>query len=881
MHNSEAREWLDALSDIVEFKSKTEAEEILQQVMAHAKTLSLKTQTSVNTPYCNTIPVSEQVAMPDDGSLAEVLMRYMRWNVICMVMRAHNYAPELGGHIGTYASTAALFEVGLNYFFRANKKNKLGDLVYFQGHAIEGIYARAYMEGRLDENDLQHFRCESTREGKGLSSYPHPWLMPDFWEFPSVCLGLAPMQSIYQAHFLRYMEARGLLEVSDRHVWMICGDGELNEPESLGALNIAAREKLDNLTFVISCNLQRLDGLVCGNGSVIQEYEGVFKGAGWHVIKVVWSSAWDALFQKDTAGLLQERMGNLVDGEFQDALSKDGAYFRQAFFGQSPELLALVSDLSDEDIKDTLLTGGHDFKKLYAAYAAALAHKGQPTVILAKTVKGFGLGQSGESQNIAHNAISVSPEDRLAYRKRFNIPLSDEQIDHLAFAKPPEGSPEAAYLLKQREALGGFMPSRDATCPALAVPDLAFFEPVLKGFDKPMSTTMGFVRIFNLLLRDKDIKDRLVPITSDEARTFGMEGLFRQLGIYAPFGQQYLPEDKHQLMYYREMKNGQFLEEGITEAGCTSTWIAAATSYANNGVAMIPFFIYYSMFGYQRTGDFIWSAGDSMARGFLIGATAGRTTLSGEGLQHQDGHNYLMFSFVPNCVTYDPAFIYELAVIVQHGLDRMYAQQENVFFYITAMNENYDQPAMPEGASDGILRGLYCYESANAVDKKHVRLLGAGAILTEVLKAKEILANNYGVSADIWSVTSFNELYKDVRAVTRHNCLNPLQDKKESYVKTCLAGQESPVIVATDYIKLVAEQIRSEIDAPYYILGTDGFGRSDTRPALRAFFEVDAPMIAYTALVGLYEAGVITAADLKAAKTDLKIDSNKPEPVTV
>ena len=870
----ESKEWLEALESLVEFNDKAYANVILEQLNQYAQKLGLSASSGGNTPYVNTI-AEDAVALPDDLDQLEQLMPYLRWNAIAMVMRAGKFASELGGHIASYGSVAYLFEVGLNYFFRGRTDDFPGDLVYFQGHSSPGVYSRAYLEGRMDEKQLDAFRQEITNT-PGLSSYPHPWLMPDFWQFPTVSMGLSPMMAIYQAHILTYLENRGLTDNKGRKVWAFCGDGEMGEPESLGLLNIAGREKLDNLIFVVNCNLQRLDGPVWAAGQIIQEFERVYRGAGWNVIKVMWGSGWDALFKKDQAGILLERMDQLNDGEFQNYNSKDGAYIREHFFN-APELKALVADMDDATLKKTLLNGGLDPKKVYAAYHAAVNHQGQPTVILAHTVKGYGMGDSGEGVNIAHNAKKMSADDLQAFGERFGLSLSREQIENLDFIKPNKKLLD--YVKARRADLGGFIPERCAEAPTLPTPELSVFKAQLESSgERELSSTMAFVRILSILLRDPALKERVVPIMADESRTFGMEGLFRQIGVYSVYGQPYEPEDKNVLMYYREAKDGQLLQEGLSEAGAMSSWVATATSYASNGLPMIPFYVYYSMFGFQRVGDLVWAAADMRARGFIMGGTAGRTTLAGEGLQHQDGHNLLMFSMVPNCISYDPTFAYELAVIIREGIRRMFTEQEDVFYYITLMNENYTHPAMPEGAEDGIIKGMYRFRSAK---KAQLQLMGSGAILREVIKAADLLEKEFNVSADIWSVTSFNELRKDMESVERHNRLQPEAEQKVSYVQQCMADVSVPVIAATDYIRLYADQIRTQINAPYYVLGTDGFGRSDTRVALRDFFEVDAKMIAYTALKALCDQGDFSQADLLKARQQLAIATDRPDPMTV
>lgn len=877
---NETQEWVEALHFVAEADGTERAQFLLNTLSKQAAAAGVQAD-NTRTAYVNSIPTAQETKMPDDGTMLEKLTNIMRWNAIAMVMQGGKFSPELGGHIASFASIATLYEVGQQYFFHAPTDDHGGDLIYFQGHSSPGIYARAYLEGRLSKTQLEHFRREI--DGQGISSYPHPWLMPNFWQFPTVSMGLGPLMAIYQAKFLKYLHNRGLADTAKRKVWAFCGDGEMGEPESLGAINLAGREQLDNLIFVINCNLQRLDGPVWGNGQVIQEYEGLYRGAGWQVIKIIWGEAWERLFEKDTSGLLMQRISELVDGEYQNYSAKDGAYMREHFFGKYPELLELVADMSDEDLK-ALEDGGHDPQKVYAAYAKAVAHTGQPTVILAKTVKGYGMGTAGEALNVTHQTKKMNVEALKAFRDRFAIDITDQQIENLELYKPEDNSPEIQYLKKQREQLGGYLPARQVKSQPFAIPALSAFDAQLKGTgEREVSTTMAFVRILGTLLKDKAIKQAVVPIVADESRTFGMEGLFRQVGIYSPFGQRYQPEDRQQLMYYREDEKGQLLQEGLSEAGAMSSWIAAASSYASNDVPMIPFYIYYSMFGFQRVGDLAWAAGDLRARGFIIGGTAGRTTLAGEGLQHQDGHNLLMFSFVPNCVSYDPTFAYEMAVIIQHGLQRMYADEEDVYYYITAMNENYTHPPMPEAVESGIIAGMYLFREANQKNKHTVQLLGSGAILREVIKAADILQSEFNVSADIWSVTSFNELRKNVESVARHNRLHAgsEQANRQSHVQQCLQGRSGPVIAATDYLKLFADQIRQAVEQPYHVLGTDGYGRSDTRAALRDFFEVNANMIAYTALQALVDMGEWPAEKLVAAKQQLGIDADRVDPITV
>lgn len=871
----ETQEWLDALDSLIKHAGADRAKAILKKLSARAHSAGINLPAT--TPYVNTIPASADAPYPGDQELEDKISALIRWNAIAMVLRAGKHAPELGGHIATFASAATLYEVGFNHFFHAATAEHPGDLLYIQGHSSPGIYARAYLEGRLTEEQLDNFRQEVN--GNGLSSYPHPWLMPDFWQFPTVSMGLGPLQAIYQARFLKYLENRGLIKNGERKVWVFLGDGEMDEPESLGALTVAAREGLDNLIFVVNCNLQRLDGPVRGNSKIIQELEGVFYGAGWNVIKVIWGSGWDKLLAKDKQGLLQDRMDEVVDGEYQNYRARDGAYIREHFFGAHPELQALAADLSDEELW-SLRRGGHDRVKVYSAYAAATQHRGQPTVILAKTVKGYGMGAAGEGMNITHQQKKMDIEALKAFRDRFNVPVADEHIAEAPFFKPAPDSPEQQYLQARRKALGGYLPARRRETESLTVPELAAFDTALKGTgDREISTTMAFVRLLNILMKDKQLGKRIVPIIPDESRTFGMEGMFRQYGIYSHVGQLYKPVDADQVMYYREEKNGQILEEGINEGGAFSSWMAAATSYSTNNVPMIPFYIYYSMFGFQRIGDLAWAAADMQARGFLIGGTAGRTTLAGEGLQHQDGHSHIQAGLIPNCVSYDPAYSYELAVIMQDGLRRMYQNQESVFYYITVMNENYIHPDMPQGAEEGIIKGMYLLRSTNG--KLRVQLLGSGTILREVIAAAEILEKEYGVGADIWSATSFNELAREARIIERRNRLHPDKAPKVSYVAQCLADRKGPVIAATDYIRAYADQIRAYIAQPYTVLGTDGFGRSDTRKQLRHFFEVDSKHIVAAALKALADQGEFPSKKVLEAMKKLGVDPDKADPVTV
>ncbi|KTC97066.1 pyruvate dehydrogenase E1 component oxidoreductase protein AceE [Legionella geestiana] len=875
----ETREWLEALHAVLAEDGSERAAYLLKALMDKASAEGIPLPGAATTPYRNTIRVHEEKAIPPDEGIARRISALIRWNALAMVLRAGKKAPELGGHIASYASAATLYETGFNHFFKGDSYSPNGgDMLYIQGHCAPGIYARAFLEGRLSEEQLENFRQEV--EVNGLSSYPHPWLMGDFWQFPTVSMGLGPLQAIYQARFLKYLEHRGLLKAGERKVWAFLGDGEMDEPESLGALTIASREKLDNLIFVVNCNLQRLDGPVRGNGKIIQELEGVFRGAGWNVIKVIWGTRWDALFARDKEGWMQKRMEECLDGDYQAYKANNGAYVREHFFGQYPELKKMVEHMSDDDIW-RLNRGGHDSQKVYAAYASAVEHRGQPTVILAKTVKGYGMGAAGEGQNITHQQKKMTIEQVRAFRDRFSIPVSDDNIADVPFYRPEPDSPEVRYLKRQRESLGGFLPARTVACEKLTVPALEFFAPVTAGTgDREISTTMAFVRILTMLLKDKNLGPRVVPIVPDECRTFGMEGLFRQIGIYSPVGQLYTPVDHEQVMYYREAKDGQILEEGINEAGAFCSWMAAGTSYANNHLPMIPFYIYYSMFGFQRIGDLAWAAGDMQARGFLLGATAGRTTLAGEGLQHQDGHSHLLASTIPNCVAYDPAYAYEVAVIIQNGLQRMYVDQENVFYYITLMNENYVQPPMPEGAEEGILRGMYLLQSPKKPGKKHVQLLGSGTILREVIEAARLLQEEFGVSADIWSVTSFTELRRDGLVTERENRMHPEREANKCYVERQLEGRTGPVIAATDYQRMLADAIRPFVHSRYVTLGTDGYGRSDTRKQLRHFFEVDAKYIVLAALEALAQEGSVPKSVVKDCMKRFNINQDKPCPIS-
>ncbi|HHL3491546.1 TPA: pyruvate dehydrogenase (acetyl-transferring), homodimeric type [Legionella pneumophila] len=874
----ETREWLDALQAVLFNDGPERAAFLLQQLLNKANAEGVKLTSSINTPYRNTIKPHEEKQMPPDEGIGKRINALIRWNAVAMVLRAGKYAPELGGHIASYASASTLYETGFNYFFKGPKGENGGDLLYIQGHSAPGIYARAFLEGRLTEKQLEKFRQEV--EVDGLSSYPHPWLMNDFWQFPTVSMGLGPLQAIYQARFLKYLENRGLIKAEGRKVWAFLGDGEMDEPESVGALSIAAREKLDNLIFVVNCNLQRLDGPVRGNGKIIQELEGLFRGAGWNVIKVIWGGRWDPLFARDNQGWLQKRMEECLDGDYQSYKANDGSYVRQHFFNQYPELKKMVENMTDEEIW-RLNRGGHDPQKVYAAYARAIEHKGTPTVILAKTIKGYGMGAAGEGQNITHQQKKMTIDQLKAFRDRFNIPVSDDKIADIPFYKPDDDSPEIKYLKKQREALGGYLPHRSTEVEQLKIPDLEEFSGITKGLgDREISTTMAFVRILSSLLKNKDISSRIVPIVPDECRTFGMEGLFRQIGIYSPVGQLYTPVDHEQVMYYREAVDGQILEEGINEAGAFCSWIAAATSYSSNKLAMIPFYIYYSMFGFQRIGDLAWAAGDMQARGFLLGGTAGRTTLAGEGLQHQDGHSHVLASTIPNCISYDPTYAYELAVIIQNGLHRMYEKQENVFYYITIMNENYSHPDMPDGVEEGIIKGMYLLKENKKKSKNHVQLMGCGTILREVIKAAEMLEEDFSITSDIWSVTSFNELRKEGLAVERYNNMHPKNKPQESYVTSQLKGRRGPVIATTDYMRIYADQIRPFVPNRYITLGTDGYGRSDTRTQLRHFFEVDAKFVVLTALNALVAEGTLDKTKVVDAMKRYNINPDKLDPMT-
>jgi pyruvate dehydrogenase E1 component len=882
----ETREWLDALDSVLAFEGTDRARFLLGELATEGRRRGAPAPYSATTPYVNTIPVDQQPAYPGDLATEWQVRSLNRWNALAMVLRANKESSELGGHIASFQSSATLYDTGYNHFWHGTTDGHGGDLVYFQGHSSPGFYARSYLEGRFSEEQLDGFRQEV--DGGGLSSYPHPWLMPDYWQFPTVSMGLGPIMAIYQARFLKYLGTRGLADTANRKVWAFLGDGETDEPESLGAISLGGRERLDNLIFVVNCNLQRLDGPVRGNGKIIQELEGIFRGAGWNVIKVIWGSRWDELLARDTSGLLLQRMEECVDGQYQDFKSKDGAYVRQHFFGAYPELLELVADMSDEDIWN-LNRGGHDPVKVYAAYQAAVNHTGRPTVILAKTVKGYGMGEAGEGQNITHQQKKMAENSLRVFRDRFGLSIPDDRLLDYPYQKPADDSPELRYLHERRRALGGFLPSRRQRSESLTVPELSAFGAQLAGTgEREISTTMAFVRILNTLLRDKQIGKRVVPIVPDESRTFGMEGMFRQFGIWSQVGQLYQPEDANQLMFYKEDKSGQLLQEGINEPGAMASWIAAATSYSHSDCPMIPFFIYYSMFGFQRFGDLAWAAGDSRARGFLVGGTAGRTTLNGEGLQHEDGHSHVQSSLIPNCVSYDPTFAYEVAVVVQDGLRRMVADQEDVFYYLTVMNENYQHPAMPEGdgVAEGIIKGMYLFREGGparkgrgrAKPRPRVQLLGSGTILREVIAGADLLADDFGVDADIWSVPSFTELRRDGLDAERWNLLHPTEPPRQSHVAACLADRQGPVIASTDYVKAFADQIRPFVPGTYRVLGTDGFGRSDYRRKLRRFFEVDRYFVALAALQSLAQEGAVPAETVAKAIAKYGIDPEKPDP---
>ena len=872
----ETQEWLESLEAVIAREGPDRAHFLLEKLVDYTRRSGGYLPYDATTAYINTIPPHLQARMTGDTEMEHRIRSMVRWNAMAMVVRASKRGGELGGHIASFASAATLYDVGFNYFFRGPDHPGGGDLVYIQGHSSPGIYARSFLEGRISEAQLDRFREETG--GGGLSSYPHPWLMPDYWQFPTVSMGLGPIMAIYQARVLKYLHDRGIADTSQRKVWCFLGDGETDEPESLGAISLAGREKLNNLIFVVNCNLQRLDGPVRGNGKIIQELESVFRGAGWSVLKVIWGSYWDPLFAKDKDGLLRQRMEEAVDGDYQNYKAKGGAYTREHFFGKYPELREMVAHMSDADIW-RLNRGGHDPHKIYAAYDWAMKPRQRPIVILAKTVKGYGMGDAGEAQNITHQQKKMDLDSIRQFRDRFNVAIPDEQLEEVPYYHPGEDSAEIRYMKERRKALGGWVPQRRSSYAALPVPELQAFDTLLQDTgDREISTTMAFVRTLAILLRDKELAPHIVPIVADEARTFGMEGMFRQLGIYSSIGQIYTPVDSDQLMFYKEDKKGQILQEGITEAGAISSWMAAATSYSTSGVPMVPFFVFYSMFGFQRVGDLAWAAGDMRAKGFLIGGTAGRTTLNGEGLQHEDGHSHVMSGLIPNCVSYDPTFAYELAVIIRDGLRRMYQEREDVYYYVTVMNENYHHPAMPAGCEEGIRKGLYLFRNGPDAPRK-VQLFGSGTILREVIAAASILEQDYGVAADIWSATSFTELRREGLECVRWNRLNPEQEPRVPWVTQCLADRKGPVIAATDYVRAFADQVRGFLPQPdYIVLGTDGFGRSDTRSKLRRFFEVDRFHVAYAALYALYRRGLISQGDLVAARAKLGVEPDKINP---
>ena len=876
----ELREWLDSLDFVLQERSRERAAQILSRLRQRAAEAGVTLPFTANTPYVNTIPATEQPPYPGNQEIERRIKSFARWNALAMVVRANRLESGIGGHISTYGSAATLYEVGFNHFFRARNETSEGDIIYFQGHASPGIYARAFLEGRLSVDQLENFRRE-LRPGGGLSSYPHPWLMPDFWEYPTVSMGLGPIMAIYQARFNRYLEDRGLKERSDAKIWAFIGDGETDEPESLGAITLASREQLDNLIFVINCNLQRLDGPVRGNGKIVQELEAIFRGGGWNVIKVLWGSDWDPLLEKDRDGLLAQRMGEVVDGQYQKNSVESGAYFREHFFGVDPRLLEMVKHLSDEQLHKMRL-GGHDPKKVYAAYKAAVEHKGSPTVILVKTIKGYGQGEAGEGRNITHQQKKMNEDELREFRSRFGIPISDEDVAQAPFYKPAKDSVEMQYLQERQQALGGYVPSRKVYPVTVTEPADDFYDEFFKGTDgREVATTMAFVRLLAKLLRDKELGKLVVPIIPDEARTFGMESLFRQVGIYSHAGQLYDPVDRETLLYYKEARDGQILEEGITEAGSMSSFIAAGTAYATHRLPMIPFFIFYSMFGFQRIGDLIWAAGDARTRGFLIGGTSGRTTLAGEGLQHQDGHSHLLAYPLPNLRAFDPAFAYEIAVIVRDGLRRMYQEQESIFYYLTVTNEPYPMPEMPQGAEKGILKGMYLLARAeNQNAQLRAQLLGSGAILREALGAQKILAENYGVAADVWSVTSYKELHQDGHACDRWNMLHPSEAPRVPYVTECFRNAPGALVAASDYVRALPDSISRWMPRPLVVLGTDGFGRSDSRAALRDFFEVDARFITLATLNELARQKAVKPSVVEKAIQDLEINPAKVNPMT-
>jgi len=872
----ETEDWLGSLAAVIEKEGAEKADYLLRKLTDRARDLGVSTSPGVLTPYTNTISPADEEKIPGDSLIARNVAAYVRWNGMAMVARANKDGKNLGGHIATYTSVSAIYEVGFNWFFRGPEAESGADMIYFQGHSSPGVYARAYVEGRLNDEHLRNFRQEV--EGNGLSSYPHPWLMPKFWQFPTVSMGLGPMAAIYQARFMRYMDSRGLKEAGDRRVWVFMGDGESDEPESLGALSLAARENLDNLTFVVNCNLQRLDGPVRGNGKIIQELEGRFRGAGWHVIKLIWGSEWDRILQRDEEGLLIRKFGSMVDGDFQTIRARGPGYLREKVFGDDPRLMALVEDVSDNELWQ-MTRGGHDPRKVYAAFSAAIRYRGKPTVILVKTIKGFGMGQAGESVMVAHNVKKMDLASLKEFRDRFHVPLKDEQLADLPFIRPPEGSPEEQFIRERRKVLGGPVPYRETVYTPIPVVPLSSFSGSLRSSkDRQLSTTMAFVRLLGKLVKDKNIGKHIVPIIPDEARTFGMEGLFRQLGIYAPTGQLYEPQDSETLAWYREDPKGQILEEGITEAGSISSWLAAATAHANYGVVMIPFYTFYSMFGFQRIGDQLWAAGDSRARGFLMGATAGRTTLNGEGLQHQDGQALLFASTFPSCLAYDPTFSYEIAVLVQKGIERMYGKGEDIFYYITLLNENYTHPELIHGAEEGINRGMYLYQKGDPGDLR-VQLMGSGAIFREVIAAAELLRKDFSVQADIWSVLGINQLHRDGTKIEDWNRMHPGQPRKKSYIEEIMRGFDGPAVISTDYVQAYGEQIRRFIPNSLSVLGTDGYGRSDMRGVLRRFFKVDKFHVVIAALQGLVDQGNLRPDILNKAIAQYDIDPEIPHAI--
>ncbi len=877
----ETREWVESLDYVIQQGGASRVRNLLRSLREHAQVAGMRIPSVIGTPYVNTIPASEQSPFPGSIEIERRIKSLVRWNAMAMVVRANRTEAGIGGHISTYASAATLYEVGLNHFFRGATKDHDADIIFFQGHASPGMYSRAFLEGRLSAAQVENFRRELNPAG-GLTSYPHPWLMPDFWQYPTVSMGLGPIMAIYQARFMRYLEDRGLKKTAAQKVWAFLGDGEADEPETLGAITFASRAKLDNLIFVVNCNLQRLDGPVRGNGNIIQELESAFLGAGWNVIKVVWGTDWDPLLAKDSEGLLVKRMGEVVDGERQKYSVESGKYFREHFFGVDPQLLDMVKHLSDDQLGKMRL-GGHDPQKVYAAYKAAVEHQGSPTVILARTIKGYGLGESGEGKNITHQQKKMNEDELRQFRTRFGIPISDEEVASVSFYKPPDSRPEMQYLHARRAELGGYLPARVVAATPLKPPCEELFREFYEGtHGREVSTTMAFVRMLAKMLRDKDIGKIIVPIVPDEARTFGMEALFRQVGIYSRQGQLYDPVDKDTLLYYREARDGQILEEGITEAGSMASFIAAGTAYATHGINTIPFFIYYSMFGFQRVGDLIWAAGDSRCKGFMVGGTSGRTTLSGEGLQHQDGHSHLLAYSLPNLVAYDPAFAYEIAVIIQEGIRRMYQEQENVFYYLTVMNENYAMPPMPEGAKEGILKGIYRLRASEVTNAKlHAQLFGSGAMLNEALKAQQVLGEKYQVAADVWSVTSYKQLYRDGHAIERWNTLHPTEPARVPYLTQCVGDAPGVFVAASDYVKALPDSIARWLPGPLTSLGTDGFGRSDGRSALRRFFEVDAESITLATLAALARQKKIKPECVQKAMNEMGISAEKPDPVTV